>query len=163
MKKKYFTEEERKAADCKKSKEYVKRNKEKVAAKQKTYRSLAKDKTAAYRNTRRKTKAGYLDRLVEVSKTREPTTGINRDYLETIFGDTCALTGVSFEYDYSGGGSYNPLAPSLDRIDSNKGYFKDNVQVVAQSVNRWKNDTPNEEFKQVMKTIFKSWKALTNG
>lgn len=44
---------------------------------------------------------------------------------------SCAVTGIPFVYDVPG----HPLMPSLDRIDSSKGYTADNVRLVCWAVN----------------------------
>lgn len=44
----------------------------------------------------------------------------------------CALTGIPFSME---GGSGNPFAPSMDRIDSTKGYILGNVRLVCWIVN----------------------------
>jgi len=52
----------------------------------------------------------------------------------------CSATGVAFDFSESSGGKgqSNPWSPSIDRIDSHKGYTEDNVQVVALIYNRAK-------------------------
>lgn len=39
-----------------------------------------------------------------------------------------------------------PFAPSIDRIESKKGYTSDNIQIVCQIVNRAKNEYSQEMF-----------------
>lgn len=51
----------------------------------------------------------------------------------------CALSDIPFE-------TKGRFAFSIDRIDSSKGYTKDNVQLVLEIINRMKLDTPNELF-----------------
>lgn len=49
----------------------------------------------------------------------------------------CELTGLPFSLESPiEKGKNNPLAPSIDRIDCNKGYTKDNCKVVLWAVNR---------------------------
>ena len=40
--------------------------------------------------------------------------------------------------------------PTLDRIDSDKGYIKDNIQVISFKANRLKNNGTLEEFKKII-------------
>lgn len=49
----------------------------------------------------------------------------------------CKLTGISFTYERNPNSErfYFPYSPSLDRIDSSKGYIKDNVRLVCVVVN----------------------------
>lgn len=56
---------------------------------------------------------------------------------------TCALTGLTLRWQ---GLCRDPLAPSLDRIDSSQGYIPGNVRVVAWVINRMRGDLPDPEF-----------------
>lgn len=53
--------------------------------------------------------------------------------------DACPYTGVPFDYSTPEKGARNPWAPSLDRIDSTKGYTPDNVEIVSTWYNVAKN------------------------
>ena len=61
----------------------------------------------------------------------------------------CSVTGLPFEIkEYSQKGNLeklSPYAPSLDRIDSDKGYTMDNVQVVLNNYNKFKSDSRTED------------------
>ena len=59
----------------------------------------------------------------------------------------CALTDILFDYSNpTNGNKRNPLGPSLDRIDSKKGYTIGNVQFVCWVVNAVKNEYDIEIF-----------------
>lgn len=47
----------------------------------------------------------------------------------------CMISGIQFEFVYEGTASRRPYAPSLDRIDSMKGYTAGNVRLVCVAVN----------------------------
>jgi hypothetical protein len=61
----------------------------------------------------------------------------------------CSVTGLPFEIkEYSKNGNLeklSPYAPSLDRINSDKGYTEDNVQVVLNNYNKFKSDSRTED------------------
>lgn len=63
----------------------------------------------------------------------------------------CAISGISLQYD----GSYDDDAMlcSLDRIDSNGHYQRDNLQIVCRFINKWKSDTPDEEFRRLLRKV----------
>ena len=56
-------------------------------------------------------------------------------------GGRCAISGKKMEHVFG-----SPYTVSVDRIDSNIGYKKGNLQLVCQSVNYAKNSFTNEEF-----------------
>lgn len=64
----------------------------------------------------------------------------------------CALTGWPISL-FAPKGNYSAKSASLDRIDSNKGYLKDNIQWVHKDVNLMKSWFPNERFLQVCKAV----------
>jgi hypothetical protein len=57
----------------------------------------------------------------------------HRDWLKAkVDAGVCELTGTPFDFS---GRKGNPYAPSLDRIDSSKGYTRDNVRLVCFGLN----------------------------
>lgn len=70
------------------------------------------------------------------------------DWIEARLSKCCELTGLLFDFD--GGGDtagHGPYSPSLDRIDSSKGYTPENTRVVCFGINallgKW-GDVPAE-------------------
>lgn len=49
-----------------------------------------------------------------------------------------------------GRNDYNPNSPSLDRIDNNKGYTPENIQVISYRANGLKSDASIEELKAII-------------
>lgn len=50
-------------------------------------------------------------------------------------GGKCAVSGIPFDFDPPRNGFRRPFAPSLDRINSDLGYTKDNCRLVCVAVN----------------------------
>lgn len=63
----------------------------------------------------------------------------------------CKLTGIKLQF--SGECTDKKLLPSLDRIDSDKHYSEDNLQIVCRFINSWKSDTPDEEFRRLLSLV----------
>jgi hypothetical protein len=59
----------------------------------------------------------------------------------------CALTNITFDFTHN--------RPSLDRINSNKGYLKHNCQLVIYPINRSKSDLDLKEFKKQCRLVAK--------
>jgi len=56
----------------------------------------------------------------------------------------CSVTGVELRWEWEGESTHNPWAPSLDRLDNDKGYTLGNVRLVCWIFNRalftWEDD-----------------------
>ena len=69
-----------------------------------------------------------------------------KEYLESIFpkNNMCPLLNIPMDWNSP---YKHPTTPSLDRIDSSKGYIKGNVQWVSWRANQLMSDaTPDELF-----------------
>jgi len=64
-------------------------------------------------------------------------------------GNKCAVTGIVFDYNFSDEYRSAPFGPSIDRIDSNKGYTITNVRFVCFIVNLGKNQYPQSVFDEM--------------
>jgi hypothetical protein len=69
-----------------------------------------------------------------------------------IIRGVCELTGIAFDLNYKGSSHKNPYSPSIDRIDSHKGYVLSNVRVVLTAV----NIALGEDGEEVMYPILKA-------
>lgn len=66
----------------------------------------------------------------------------------------CAVTGWSFSFDAASRvGHFYPRAPSLDRLESSKGYTPDNVRIVCAMVNMAKHEWSHETFVEMCKAV----------
>ena len=59
------------------------------------------------------------------------------DFIESIIPDECPVFGEKFVF--GAGVKRHPFTPTLDRLIPNKGYVKDNVQVISFKANSIKN------------------------
>lgn len=60
----------------------------------------------------------------------------------------CALTSVPMTET-----KHDPFKASLDRISSDMGYVFGNLQLVGAEINSWKSDTPDAEFRSILRTL----------
>lgn len=60
----------------------------------------------------------------------------------------CAITNIPMTHT-----RHNLRSASIDRIDSSKGYTKDNIQIVCRAINFAKSDRPNSEIKEFIEEI----------
>jgi hypothetical protein len=62
----------------------------------------------------------------------------------------CPILGIPLTYTYKGKSGPTDNSPTMDRIDNNKGYTPDNVEVISWRANRLKSDGNINEFKQIL-------------
>jgi len=141
---------------------YYNRHKERVLEKQRLYREANPDRVT---ETRRKSWAKHRDRrlkeqkewvktlrgcfcrklshLKKAKRSRLLEVDIDLDFLERMWNEQdgrCAITGYPMTYSKS-----CLFGVSIDRIDSSKGYTKNNIQLVCQAINFGKNQYTNQE------------------
>ena len=76
----------------------------------------------------------YLKYLALYAKRRDPNSEITEEFLEELAesqNHQCALSGIFFDDGHK---------PSVDRIDSNLGYLRSNVQLTLLEINKMKSD-----------------------
>lgn len=94
-----------------------------------------------------------LKRMIYLAKERAKLKGwefnIDYNWLVDNTPETCPKCGIKFSYDMSI--KMNPFAPSIDRIDSNEGYTKDNCIVVSWVYNCGKSSYDEEILYKICK------------
>ncbi len=111
-----------------------------------------------------------LRRLLSNSKARAKKTGrkwdLNKAFISKLFkrqNYKCKITGIDFRYEIgTEKGFRNPYAPSLDRIDAEKGYEKNNVRLVLTVVNYAMSDWGDDVFYEMMKGALAQLKREQN-
>jgi hypothetical protein len=98
------------------------------------YRSNNPEKYLLHNSRSRAKKCGFEHNLTEGD--------INIPDVCPVFGALLVLTV---------GGGRSDFSPSLDRIDSNLGYIKGNIQVLSWRANNLKSNGTLEEFKQLVR------------
>ena len=87
----------------------------------------------------------YIQKIYARAKTRATRKGreFNIEIEDIVIPDLCPVFGVPLveETEY---------APSIDRIDSSKGYIKGNIQIISRRANLLKNNATIEELEMVI-------------
>ena len=128
----------RECKDCQRERYYEQRNK------------LFEDDNLALRYKLQQALKGTRRR----SKEKNIYNDLTLDYLMYLWEKQhgkCALTGIQMTYKFYEGRVNTNL--SVDRIDSTKGYSKDNVQLVCMAANQMKNDLSIEEFVEMCEAV----------
>ena len=106
------------------------------------YREANRSELRSKRRRYRETPEGRAVLLIQSARARAGKKGVPFDpalrsfVAAAIAGGLCSVTGIPFVLDSTGDSAVkHPLAPSIDRIDSSKGYTADNVRVVCWAVN----------------------------
>lgn len=63
----------------------------------------------------------------------------------------CQLTGIPFQFTGDPRFHRNPFRPSVDRIDSSRGYEIDNIRIVCTAVNTAMGEWGEDVFRQILK------------
>ncbi len=77
---------------------------------------------------------------------------LTKDWIEARL-DTCEVLGVALVLCRDGTGKKSPYAPSVDRLDPDKGYTQDNCQVVAWIYNASKHTFDHDEVVRFAQTL----------
>lgn len=89
------------------------------------------------------------------AKTRKYEHDLTLEFIEGLLVPmTCSATGLKLEWT-GPTRPENPMAPSLDRIDSTKGYLRSNVRVVCWIFNQMKSKYTDEEFARIARAFVK--------
>jgi hypothetical protein len=92
-------------------------------------------------------KENLFKKLIRDCKNRKHSFDLDENFLKELLAkqnNKCALSGIEFS---------DVLIPSIDRIDSNLGYLKNNVQFILIDVNRMKSNFELNYFLMLCKKI----------
>lgn len=150
---------------CRKNRErWVNGYKEKSVETRKLYAEKNRDVIIQYQRDYYNTEIGRAKSMMKTIKKRMKTWGIldeldfEESYLiELMKAGFCVETGIEFVYEKQDRFKCHPYSPSVDRIDSTKGYTKDNVRMVIWQYNLMKGEMTDEELLIVCERI-SDWK-----
>ena len=102
-----------------------------------------------------------LSRIKKTCKTKNYNFNLDKKWMQENYSKRCAATGLEFDYSALDGAP-NPFAPSVDRIDSSRGYTKDNCQVVVWIYNRAKGIDDIEAVYKMACALVNQFNSLKN-
>jgi hypothetical protein len=70
-----------------------------------------------------------------------------------LYVERCPILGIELDWEVEGAKRASDSSPSLDRIDSTKGYSKDNIWIISLRANRIKSDGSPEELMAIAKAL----------
>lgn len=106
--------------------------------------------------------SGFREHLRRI-KNRDKECMIGLDYLLEIWElqkGICPYTGVELKNPSYSKKNCKITTASLDRIDSSKGYIKENIQFTSIAINTMKNNMSNEETINLCKIIADKWNGF---
>lgn len=146
---------------------YYRENREKYLAKAKKWKKnnpeARRQHVVAHNAVRRARKATPEGRAAELwrgARKRGHEFTITREFIAELIRKAiaCPHTGVPFDMSVSEiKGWKNPWAPSLDRIDSSRGYLPDNVEITSV----WWNIAKSEWAPDVMKLALEGLRTVS--
>jgi len=111
------------------------------------------DYSRAYQANRRKDFDYRLQMLLNASKQRSKKKSRENKLTLQDIKDTfpknglCPIFGIKLVFGDAG---FRENSPSIDRLDSKKGYTKDNIQIISWKANRIKKDASIEELELIL-------------
>ena len=93
-------------------------------------------------------------------KGRDDPYEIVQEYTEKLYdeqGGVCAISGLEMACK-----THDIYSLSIDRIDSSKGYTKENIQLVCSIINRMKNEYSMELFMNECKNVYNNMNLMSN-
>lgn len=95
----------------------------------------------------------FINRIIRNAKNRNLSFDISKEFLWELYlqqEGKCALSGLDISFAEK---TTEPNEASLDRIDSDKGYVKDNVQWVHKDINKMKMELNESRFIELCKLV----------
>lgn len=125
-------------------------NKEKLAEKSAKNYQKYKDKYRELRKDYRQKNTATMLKLGAKRRAKNNGLDFELEKEDITIPDVCPIFKVPFE-------KHIRFAASLDRVDSTKGYTKDNIQVISRLGNAMKNNASKEELLMFAEWIFKEY------
>lgn len=73
---------------------------------------------------------------------------LTKEYIDSLLGEKCPVLGLTYEIKHN-----SPNSASVDRINNDKGYTKDNVAIISRRANNLKKDATLKELELIVKYL----------
>lgn len=122
--------------------------------KAKEYYKENKEHKQNYQKVRRENPDKRKADMIAVIRCRSKAKGreFNIKWTDIEWPEDCPLLNIKINYQAN---SYDPNSPSIDRIDSSKGYTKENCWVISRRANTIKSDATLEEILTLARNLEK--------
>ena len=151
---------------------YHQRNKDKINAERRErywadpekYRAMGRDYARSLLLTKEWTMEEAVKAMLARAKQRARKKGIafdlDYDFLLSIAVLNCPVDGLPLDWlrELDRNGKPHAQSPSLDRIDSTKGYTKDNVTIISHKWNNWKSNMTVDDIELLYGYVESNWK-----
>jgi hypothetical protein len=116
----------------------------------------------------RETPKGKGNILLRHAKKRSEKKGlpcdIDMEWInEKLQNQVCELSGIKFDFTNNDISHFNPYCPSIDRINPQKGYTKDNCRMVLVAVNFGLGEWGFEDYIKIAKAVIDTQKNKIEG
>lgn len=140
-----------------KRKEYYLKNRERL---KEDYKNWTENNREKYLESRQKSQKKYAKRspekyILSRTKTQSKRKGFdfNLSLEDILIPEYCPYMNVKLTHPLDSNDNF--YLPSVDRIDSTKGYVKNNIQIISYLANRMKNNATEEQLVQFAKGVLK--------
>jgi hypothetical protein len=117
--------------------------------KQREYKKNNSEKIKLWRS--KNSRINPINKMLNAAKSRAKKNNLSFDLQKSdiVIPENCPVLGIPLKRNV-GGKTHSYNSPSLDRINSSKGYIKGNVMVISDRANRLKNNGKIEEFEKII-------------
>ena len=110
------------------------------------------NKDGRHRRCRECDSAFRPSRLLSSAKSRAMKSNLdfNLELIDIIIPEFCPILGIKLNKNRI---KFGPDSPSLDRVDTTKGYIKGNVKVISHRANTMKSDMTKEQIRKLYEYV----------
>jgi hypothetical protein len=147
---------EQRKKNNKKARDWYKENSDKAKAHTQKWRESNPDKIKEHKKIWMQKPENRVKHILTQAKRRAKFKNMPFDIsINDLFPlpSVCPVFGIEINYEGTKAKGFVDDSPSIDRIDSAKGYIKGNVQIISWRANRIKSDASLHELEAILKYV----------